>query len=114
MQRQTLESFLIHEVVAIPVGVLIRRFNLREIRFSELFTRLEGLVEDGSGQQIPHLDPHERLPAACRRSRDFDVEAVIRGALEFEEHLPFNSDRFNEGSHGYPRLGEIEVRGQPP
>jgi hypothetical protein len=98
-QRDRLEAFLIHEVIPAAVGVEVRRGHHLEIRLAELLGGLEGLVEHGPRQQVPHLDADERLPAARRRLRDFDVEAVIRRVLELEEHLSLDVDRFNQAGH---------------
>ncbi len=63
-ERQGFVGFLIHEVIAAGVGVEIRRRNRDEIRFRELLTGLEGLVEYCACQQVPHFDAHERLTTA--------------------------------------------------
>lgn len=55
-----------------------------EVRFPELVGRLEGLVEDRLREQVAHLGAHEGLPAARRRLRDLDVDAVIRRVFELE------------------------------
>ena len=70
-----------------------------EIGLLELLAGLEGLVEDRARQQVAHLEAHQRLPAAGRRLRHLDVEAVVRRVLVFEEHLALDVDRFNQRCH---------------
>src|SRR5690606_2231935 len=93
------EAFLVHKVVPVGVRVEERGGHHLEIGFLELLASLEGLVEDGLREQVAHLYTDERLPAARRRLRDLDVEAVVRSAFEFEERLPLDIDRFNQAGH---------------
>jgi hypothetical protein len=58
-----------------------------------------GVLSKTLGQQIPHLDPDQRLTAARRRPRNLDFEAVVRRSFVLEVHLPLDIDSFNETSH---------------
>src|SRR5207237_6267832 len=98
-ERERLERLLIHEVIAVAVRIKIRGRYHGEIGFAELLPRLEGLVEDRARQQVAHLDPHQRLPAAGRRLRHIHIDAVIRGAFELEEHLALDFNRFDQNRH---------------
>ena len=81
-------------MIAVAARVKERCVDRGEVWLLELLSGLEGLIEDGLGQQVAHLEPNERLPAARRRLGDLDVEAVIGRVLELEEHLALDLDRF--------------------
>src|SRR6185436_11748761 len=106
---------LVHEMVPLAVGVLVGRGDLHEFRLGELVARLEGPIENGAGDQVPHLDAHQRLTASCGRPRHLDVEAVIGRVLVFEEHLALDVDRFYQRCHGTTAFSfrESAVRSPP-
>jgi hypothetical protein len=54
-------------VVPVPVSELEGGGHPHEIRLTELFAGLEGLVEHGTGQHVAHLQPDECLAAARGR-----------------------------------------------
>jgi hypothetical protein len=99
IERKSLETRLIHEVVAAAIRILVRRRQPGQIGLVELLSGLERPVENGAGEQVAHLQPHEGLPAAGRGLRHVDVETVIRGVLVLEIHLPLDLDRLNHARH---------------
>src|SRR5690349_677723 len=88
--------FLVHEVVAVSVGVQIRRRHHHEVWLLELLAGLEGLVEHGASEQVSHLDAHQRLAASRRRFGNLHVDTVVRSVLELEERLALDFDRLDE------------------
>jgi len=98
-QGQRLEVRLIHEVIPVSVRIEERRRHLHQIGFGEFLAGLERAVEHGAGQEVAHLDAHERLATPGRRLRDVDFDAVIRGVFVLEVRLSFDLDRFYQGSH---------------
>ena len=100
LQRERLEALLIHEVVAVAVGVEEGRGDHVSRSGSLNFSpALKVLSNTARVSRLRIFSAHQRLAAARRRLRDFDVEAVIGRVLELEEHLPLDLDRFNQAGH---------------
>ncbi len=98
-QGERLVAFLIHEVVAVAVGVQVRRRHDRQIGLLEFLPRLERPIEDRARQQIAHLQTNERLAPPGGRLRDLHVQTVVWCVLELEEHLSLDGDGFNQRCH---------------
>ncbi|MNC86354.1 hypothetical protein D3C83_20080 [compost metagenome] len=81
------------EAVGVAVGERCRRHH--QVRVAELLAGLEGLVEDGAGDQVAHLQADQCLPAARRRFRHLDVQAMVGRILEFEVRLPLDLNGFD-------------------
>src|SRR5687767_560438 len=96
---QRFESLLIHEVIAVGVGVGERHRRHHEIGLGEFFARLEGLVEYRASNQVPHLQPHQRLSAAGRGLRDLDVKAMVWRILVLEVRLALDLNGFYQRGH---------------
>ena len=74
-----------------------------EVGLLELVAGLEGLVEDGVGEQVAHLQADERLAAARGGRGDVGVEAVVGSVFVLEEGLALDVDGFNECGHVFLR-----------
>jgi hypothetical protein len=108
VEGNRVECLLVHEVMRVVVAVKIGGGDGVEIGLPELLAGLEALVEDGAGEQIPHLDSDQRLAAPGCRFRNLDVQTVVRGILELEVHLALDLDRLNHRRHSatVTRLGD--------
>ena len=80
VEGEGLVGFLIEEMGAVAVAVEIRGGDDLQVWFLEFFARFEGLVEDGAGEQVAHLEADEGL--ASTRGGRADVEFEIRFALD--------------------------------
>src|SRR5580698_7754780 len=59
-----LEALLIEEVEAVGVVVEEGRGDELQVGLFELVLGFEGLVKDGAGEEVAHLEAHQRLAAA--------------------------------------------------
>ena len=85
VQREGLEGLLVEEVRAFAVGVEVGGGDELEVGLFELVLGLEGLLEDGVGEKVAHLEADEGLASACGGGGDVGVEADVRGVLVFEK-----------------------------
>ena len=96
-----LVGFLVEEVGAVVVGVQVGGGDELEVGLGEALLGLEGLVEDGSGDEIAHFEADESLASACSGGGDVGVEAGVGCGLELEHGFALDVDCFNEGCHGF-------------
>ena len=96
------EGLLIEEVGPLTIAVEVGRFDGFEVGLLEFVAGLEGLVEDGAGEQVAHLEADQGLAAARSGRGDFDVKAVVRGVFELEVHFALDIDGVDQCGHGNP------------
>ena len=94
-----LVALLIEEVGAVVVAVEIGGGDQDEVWLLELVAGLEGLVEDGAGEQVAHLEADEGLAAARGGRVDLGVQAGVGGVLKLEERLALDFDCIDECGH---------------
>ena len=100
-QRQRLEGLLIHEVIAVAVGVEVRRGDAWSRSGSlNLSPALKVLSKTARVSRFRILMRTSVWPPRAVGLRHLDVEAVVGRVLELEEHLPLDLDRFNQAGHG--------------
>ena len=100
VRRDGVEGLLVEEVGAFAVAVEIGGLDGLEVRLLELVAGLEGLVEDGAGEQVAHLEANQGLAAARGGGGDFHVEAVVGCVFKLEVHLALDFDGVNQCGHG--------------
>ena len=109
-EGEGLEGLLVEEVRAFVVGVEVGGLDQLQVRLLEALAGLEGLVEDGAGDQVAHLEPDQRLAAAGRGGGDLGFHAVVGGVLEFEVHLALDGNRFQQCGHGFLKRQACEPK----
>lgn len=97
----------VHEDVGVGLGVDVLELAVLDVRGLELFTGLEGALEDRAGDEVPDLDAGEGL--ALAGLHELEIDDGVGGAVE--HHLDVLAD---VGSiHGITR-GKCAVRGLAP
>ena len=99
-ERMGLEALLIEEVEAVSVVVEEGCRDEFQVGLFELVLGLKGLIEDGAGEEVTHLEAHQRLAATSGGGGDVGVETDIGFVLELEEMFAFNVDCFDQCGHG--------------
>ena len=100
-EGEGLVGLLVEEVGTVVVGVEVGGGDELEVGLGKALLSLEGLVEDGSGDEIAHFEANEGLAAACGGGGDVGVETGEGGGLVLEHGFAFDVDCFDEGCHGF-------------
>ena len=95
-QGEGLIRFLVEKVGAFAVGVKVGGGHEDKVRFLELVLGLEGLLEDGRGEKVAHLEADESLASARGGCGDVGLDAGVRGVVELEDGLALDVDSFDE------------------
>ena len=84
-KRQSFEVFLIQKIRAIRITVQIADRNQLQIRLLELLTRLEGLIQHGTREQVANFQAHQGLPATSSWSAYRCIHAVKRSVFKLKD-----------------------------
>ena len=98
-QRQRLKTFLVQKVRTHVIPIQIRCWHQFQVRLVELVLRLERLLKHRARQQIPHLQPHQRLPTPRRRRTNVRIQTSIRRTLKLKHRLTLHMNCFNHSGH---------------
>src|SRR5450755_424225 len=102
-KREGLEVFLVHEVEAASITVEVGCLDYIEVRLFESLAGFEGLVEDGAGKKVAHLQADQGLAASSGGGGNVRFQAHVGSVFELEKHFTFYVDSIDECGHDFLR-----------
>jgi hypothetical protein len=103
-----LTGLAVHEYVLIPFGIDVRHLALFDVRRLELFARLPGALEDGTGGQVLDLAAREGL--ALAGLDELEVDDGVGSTVHHDLQVFLDVRRIHQV---LPR-GETDTVGQTP